>query len=441
MTTQSTVLTVSQLNHQVRSWLEHEIGAISVEGEMSNLSRPASGHLYFTLKDATAQLRCVYFRNRHAPTTNDIQNGQHVLAHGRLSLYEARGDYQLIVEDLQEAGVGDLYRQFELLKTKLAAVGLFDASRKRPLPPFPHVIGVITSESGAALHDILTTLERRFPVAHVLVYTSDVQGKLAAIQLINAINQANHDMRCDVLILARGGGSIEDLWAFNDERLAHTIANSGIPIVSGVGHETDFTIADFVADLRAATPTAAAVAVTPNRLELIALLQSLETHLITTIDRFVQHRQMVLDHAFQKVASPSQLIGRYWQSLDYLQRHLHHALQQLLSKKRHEVEVANAQLAAENPILLLEQAKSRLQNLEQGLMQYTKLAIQHCKQQFTAQLSTLHAMSPLATLDRGYAIATYQDKVLINSHSVNIGDVIAVRLANGILTSTIIRKE
>ncbi len=442
MTTQTPVLTVSQLNRQVRSWLEHDIGSISVEGELSNLSKPASGHFYFTLKDATAQLRCVYFRNRHSETDHSrLQNGQQVLLRGTLSLYEARGDYQLIVECLQEAGFGDLYRQFELLKAKLSAIGLFNPERKRELPRFPSSIGVATSASGAALRDILSTLAQRFPIAQVIVYGCEVQGKQAAKQLIQAILLANQDKRCDVLILARGGGSIEDLWAFNDEQLAYTMAESDIPIVSGVGHETDFTIADFVADVRAATPTAAAVAATPNRLDLLAHLHTLEARLLTAISRFKQHQQLLLLHQIQKITSPKHLISRHWQSLDYLRSHIHYALQQLLAQKRHILHTSTARLEAINPVILVQQEKSRLQHLENSLHLQINIKINQLKQQFAAKLATLHAVSPLATLERGYAIATVNNKVLLDSQQVNVGDLIEIRLAKGYLQSTIIGKN
>lgn len=432
------VLTVSQLNRQVRSWLEHEMGTVAVEGEISNLSKPASGHIYFTLKDATAQIRCVYFRNRHE-NNNNLQNGQQIRAHGNLSLYEARGDYQLIVEQIHDAGEGDLYRQFELLKAKLAALGLFDPTRKKALPLFPQHIGIITSATGAALRDILATFARRFPVAPVVVYTSEVQGKQAAQQLITALNLANHDKRCDVLILARGGGSIEDLWAFNDEHLAHAIANSRIPIVSGVGHETDFTIADFVADLRAATPTAAAEAVTPNLPDLLALFQTYETRLLKAISHFLQHQQLLLRHATQKMTSPKQLISAYWQSLDYLRNHLHHALQQLLAQKKHSFQSMNNRLDAKNPVILLRKAAGNLQNLENCLIQQISLKINRLKQEFTSQLATLHAVSPLATLDRGYAIATCKNKIVVDSQEIKVDDIIDIRLAKGSLTSKVIK--
>ena len=429
-----TILTVSQLNRHVRTYLEYEMGEVSVEGEISNLSKPASGHFYFTLKDATAQVRCVYFRNRHVGAAgHGVQNGQQVVARGKLSLYEARGDYQLIVEQLDEAGQGDLYRQFELLKVKLAALGLFDAARKQPIPRIPDCIGVITSATGAALHDILTTLGRRFPLIPVIVYPSDVQGKQAAPQLVKALQRANSENRCDVLILARGGGSIEDLWAFNDEQLAHAMANSHIPIVSGVGHETDFTIADFVADLRAATPTAAAEAVVPDGLDLLARLQMIQASLVSAISRFIKHKQLLLNHEVQKIASPGRLINTHWQTLDYLERHLHRAQGQLLAQKKHRLHLSIIRLEAKHPGLLLQQARVRVQNLEINLIQKMDVKITQFRQHFMQQLVTLHAVSPLATLDRGYAIATYRKKVLLDSQQVKAGDVIDVRLARGAL--------
>ena len=438
MTTPLPVLTVSQLNRQVRAWLEQEMGSVSVEGEMSNLSKPASGHLYFTLKDATAQVRCVYFRNRHPGGDHSrLQNGQQVLLHGTLSLYEARGDYQLIVERLEEAGQGDLYRQFELLKAKLATTGLFDPVRKRQIPLFPKVIGIVTSATGAAIRDILSTLARRFPVAQVLIFPCEVQGNQAASQLIQAIQFANREKRCDVLILARGGGSIEDLWAFNDEQLAHAIANSQIPIVSGVGHETDFTIADFVADLRAETPTAAAVAVTPNLPDLITALQSIEKRLLTAMTRLVQHQQLLLQHELQKITSPKRLISTHWQTLDYLRSHLQHALQQSLTEKSHLLGMINARLDANHPERLLQQKKLHLEQLKNSLILQTNTHINQLKQQFTMLLTTLHAVSPLATLDRGYALATCNNNVIMDSNQVHIGDVINIRLAKGSLQSKV----
>jgi exodeoxyribonuclease VII large subunit len=270
----------------------------------------------------------------------------------------------------------------------------------------------------------------------VIIYASEVQGKQAASQLIQAINLANHDKRCQVLILARGGGSMEDLWAFNDEQLAHTIVHSRLPIVSGIGHETDFTIADFVADLRAATPTAAAEAVSPNAPDLIDFFQ-----LQRIIARFIQHQQLLLQHQLQKITSPKQLISSYWQSLDYLTNHLWRAQQQLISVKKHQLNLITEQLKAKHPSLLLEQAGSRLRHLEQQLHQHVLLKMNHLKQQLSTELTTLKAVSPLATLDRGYAIITLNNKVVLNPQEVRKEDIIDVRLSLGHITASVIHTK
>lgn len=441
MQQEKTALTVTQLNRQIRSWLEIEIGDVAVLGELSNLSKPSSGHFYFTLKDPTAQLRCVYFRNHHDEKSKGFKDGQQVIAKGKLSLYEARGDYQLIVHSLSDAGLGELYRQFELLKSKLQAQGLFEQERKKSLPRFPSVIAVVTSASGAALRDILSTLARRYALATVKVYASEVQGKDAAQQLIKAINRANADKQAEVLILARGGGSIEDLWAFNDELLALTISKSTIPIVSGVGHETDFTIADFVADLRAATPTAAAEAVTPNQLELLSTLRSLEERMERAIARFTKHKQLLLSHQIAKLLSPAQLITKHWQTVDYLERQLNHGVNNLLHQKQNQLHLLITKLNANNPMARLQHSKAKLQHIEHQLTQNMWAKFNSLRQIFTTQMATLHAVSPLATLDRGYAIATYKKSVLFNAMQVNIGNTINVQLAKGSLVCNIIGKE
>lgn len=437
MTNEPTVLSVSQLNRHVRTLLEYEMGDVWVEGEISNLSKPSSGHFYFTLKDAHAQIRCVYFRNRHAAGLNELESGQQVIAGGKLSIYEARGDFQLIIEELKEAGLGDLYRQFELLKNKLKAAGLFEAERKKTIPVFPNAIGIITSPSGAAIRDILSTLARRFPLADVMIYPSEVQGKQAPLQLIHAIRQANQENRVDVLLIARGGGSIEDLWAFNDEQLAYAIAESKIPTVVGVGHETDFTIADFVADMRAATPTAAAEAVTPNRQDLIVILRNLDTRLIAAITRFIRHKRLLLNHELQKITSPGQLILSHWQTLDYLRAHLSRAMNAIISKRLHQLHIARTQLIAQNPARNFTESKVLLCTLNDALLRNMALFIKHNKQKLVALKATLQAISPLATLERGYAIVTHGDKVVLNAQAVQAGDELTIQLAHGELLSEV----
>ncbi|GGI91661.1 exodeoxyribonuclease VII large subunit [Legionella impletisoli] len=438
---QSPVLTVTELNRHIRSLLEYEVGNVWVEGEVSNLSRPSSGHFYFTLKDATAQLRCVYFRSRHATGLKALENGMRLIAKGTLSIYEARGDFQLIVESLKEAGIGDLYRQFELLKAKLQTLGLFEPARKKSIPLFPDVIGIITSATGAALKDVLTTLSRRFPLASVKLYASEVQGKQAPSQLMKQLTQANVDKQCDVLLLVRGGGSIEDLWAFNDEQLAYAISKSTIPIVCGVGHETDFTIADFVADLRAATPTAAAESVTPNRDDLIALVHTLKMQLIRAISRDLNHKRFMLNHQIQTLVSPRQMILRHWQTLDYLYSHLLRIMKSILTQAKHQHHIINARLVAQNPARIVIDAKHRLHALKSTLEQQLNLSIADRRQTLAKLMATLQAVSPLATLERGYAIVTHQNRVLFDSSLVAIGESINIQLAKGKLIGEVLDKK
>jgi exodeoxyribonuclease VII large subunit len=386
MDSERRILTVTALNRFVRNWLEQDIGLVCVEGEISNTTHAASGHYYFTLKDQSAQLKCVFFRNRMLKSTPPLKNGQQILAEGRLSLYEARGDYQLIVEKIEEAGIGELFRAFQLLKTKLAAEGLFDPQRKKAIPSTAHCIGIITSSKGAALHDIMTTLTRRYPLASTKLYASDVQGALAANQLIQAIELANKEQHCDVLILARGGGSLEDLWPFNNEGLAYAIAKSEIPIVTGIGHETDFTIADFVADYRAATPTAAAEKVTPDWRKLQEQFYGLEQRLLDAMLRCLQEKKQRLNYDLHKLASPKRLIQTQEQRLDYLVKQLNQIIYYLINQKKQTIQIAAQSLAT---------------------------------------------LSPLSTLARGYAIATHQGRVLYSHHLVKPGDTIHLQLAEG----------
>lgn len=436
---QKNVVTVTQLNRQVRSWLEHELGEVSVTGELSNTSRPASGHLYFTLKDESAQLRCVFFRSNHNRDSKNLVDGQQVIASGRLSLYEARGDYQLIVSTLVQAGAGALYLQFERLKAKLQQQGLFAPERKKQLPRYPAVIAVITSGSGAALQDILNTLKRRFPIADVHIYPCEVQGKTAAGQLVKAIIKANLASKANVILLARGGGSIEDLWPFNEEELALAISQSHIPIISGVGHETDFTIADFVADKRAATPTAAAVAATPDALELLGCIESFTRRMSVALSQRMRHQQLVLSHLVATISSPEQIISRHWQTLDYREQQLHQLMGHCVRHQHHRLQMALSLLQAKSPTLLLQQSRSRLKQAKLRLQQVTDNRIKQLKQEFTRQIATLQAVSPLATLERGYAIATSQNRIIVSSKQVCLGDTINLRLAKGYLICEVMK--
>ena len=391
-----TVYSVSRLNRDVRCLLEAGLGAVWVEGEISNLSRPSSGHWYFSLKDKDAQLRCAMFRTRNQLTRVVPRDGQRLLAYGRVSLYEPRGDYQLLVEQLEDAGVGALQRAFEELKTRLAAEGLFAAERKRALPRAPRRIGVITSPTGAAIRDILHVLGRRFPCAHVLLYPVPVQGAAAAPAIAAALDLAAVRAECDVLILARGGGSLEDLWAFNDERVARAIHRCTLPVVSGIGHEVDFTIADFVADLRAPTPTGAAQLVVPDGAAWLQRLAQLRTRFDTLMRRALGDagtRVAALSRRLQR-AHPGAALAQHAQRLDELEGRLRFALQ--------------ASFAAQT---------ARLDGCARALQ----------------------AVSPLATLSRGFAVITrVTDGTLVTSAAqLAVGERIRARLASGSLTATI----
>ncbi len=389
-------ITVSQLNRQARSILEQGLGRLWVEGEISNIARPASGHVYFSLKDSSAQVRAAFFRQRQRGPVLNFKDGDQVLALGRVSLYEARGDYQLIVEQIEFAGEGALKRQFEVLKKKLDAEGLFDESRKQALPELPRRIGVITSPSGAAIRDIISVLARRFPSIPVVIYPAAVQGETAPAELQAALQSAIRRAECDVLIIGRGGGSLEDLMAFNDEQLARSIVNCPIPVVSAVGHEVDFTIADFVADLRAPTPSAAAEIVVPDRNDWLRSLNSLAT-------RIVRLGRRTLDD-----------LG---QSLDWLGR----------------------RLVRSSPAATLERSAARLASLQQRLHGAAHRSVRDINHRLQLAARGLHSVSPLATLERGYAIVENAEsgKVLLKASDVAPGDDIRARLSDGVLIATV----
>ena len=335
------VLTVTELNRLARDVLERSFPLFWVGGEISNFTRAASGHWYFSLKDTGAQVRCVMFRGRNSYLDWVPKEGDKVEARALVTLYEARGDFQLTIEFLQRAGLGALFEAYERLRAKLQTEGLFDASRKKPIPKHPRQIGIVTSPDAAALRDGLTTLKRRMPSIPVVVYPTPVQGKGAAAAIAAAINQACQRAECDVLIICRGGGSIEDLWQFNEEIVARAIAACTIPTISGVGHETDFTITDFAADQRAATPTAAAELVTPDRIGLLRALQQQQQHMNRQISHELNRRMQQLDFLARRLLSPAQQVAHKVSHLQQLNLRLQAALSKLLQKQdQHLVRLA-----------------------------------------------------------------------------------------------------
>ena len=343
------VMTVSELNRFARNLLEQNFPLFWVSGEISNLTRAASGHWYFSLKDTGAQVRCVMFKGRNSYLDWTPKEGDKVEARATVTLYEARGEFQLTVEFLQRAGLGALFEAFEKLKGKLQAEGLFDAATKKPLPLHPKKIGIVTSPDAAALRDVLTTLRRRMPNIPVIIYPTPVQGKGAARTIADAIDQASERFECDVLIICRGGGSIEDLWSFNEESVARAIAACEIPTISGVGHETDFTICDFVADIRAATPTAAAELVTPSREAMLQGVNRLEMQLSRNMQFLLQQRQQMLDYLARRLVSPLQLIAQQKTHLVQMAYRLDTTFNRKLQVKQHHVQRLAQNLQHLNP--------------------------------------------------------------------------------------------
>ncbi len=358
------VLSVSDLNRLARDVLERSFPLFWVSGEISNLTRAASGHWYFSLKDAKAQVRCVMFRNRNAYLDWSPREGDHVEARATVTLYEARGDFQLTVESLRQAGLGALYEAFERLKAKLEQEGLFDPARKRSLPYLPRQIGIVTSPNAAALRDVLTTLRRRMPGIPVVIYPTPVQGKGAAENIAQAINTASDRAECDVLIVCRGGGSMEDLWQFNEEIVARAIVKATMPVVSGVGHETDFTIADFAADRRAPTPTAAAEMVAPERSALLQHVEAQRQRLHRQMRTLLSQRQQQLDYLARRLLSPMQQVQQRQLHLDQLGMRLKHAMSQGMIRRQEQVLRLQQNLTHLNPHAVLERGYSLVQTAD-----------------------------------------------------------------------------
>lgn len=392
---QPDIFTVSRLNSEVRFLLEDTFPFVWVEGEVTGFLAHTSGHWYFSLKDAAAQVKCAMFRASQRKLNFAPKNGIHVLVKARVSLYENRGDFQLICEFIEERGEGKLRQAYEALKKKLEAAGLFDPDRKKTFPGFPHTIGVITSPTGAAIRDILVVLKRRCPCANVIIYPAQVQGNAAAPTIVNAIETANRRNECDVLILARGGGSLEDLWPFNEEIVAHAVYRSVLPIISGIGHEVDFTIADYVADQRAPTPSAAAEIITPDTVDLLTLLQ--------------RQAQQAGRSLLQKISLLSQKLG--W-------------TEKLLSQQ--------------HPKRKLMEKMQQLDSFHTSLMHLIKTQLTKQQHDLASAAAKLEALSPLATLSRGYAIATnQQNQILRRVSQVKQGDEIKLKLYQGSLNCTI----
>lgn len=434
------ILSISQLNAEVSQLLTQGFAALWVEGEISNFVRHTSGHLYFSLKDAGAQVRCAMFRGRTSTLKIQPKNGIKVIARGKVGLYETRGEFQMVVDLMEEAGIGALQRQFEDLKRELSAQGLFAIEHKQALPHFPRSIGVITSPTGAAIRDILHVLQRRCPQIPVYVYPVAVQGDGAGEQIARTIAQADQEQRCDVLIVGRGGGSIEDLWAFNEAVVAQAIYHCKTPIISGVGHEIDFTIADFVADVRAPTPSAAAELVSPDMAAHQQHLQRLTTQLHRGQQRTLQMAQERFARLQQRLEHqrPTNRLQQKAQRLDELDMRLQQAMRR--QQQQHETRLAQLQqrLQTQSPLKTIQHQQLQVNRQTQSLYSLMQQLLNKQRNRLQLQVGKLHALSPLATLERGYSITqSHNGKVIKDAEQIDIGQTLITKLQRGTVESKV----
>lgn len=434
------VLSVSELNRSARHLLEGEFPMVFVEGEISNLARPSSGHWYFTLKDDSAQLRCAMFRSRNRLIKLPVRDGMQVIVRGRISLYEGRGEFQLVAEFIEDAGDGALRAAFEKLKVKLDAEGLFEPDRKRPVPALPRHVGVITSPTGAAIRDVLHVLKRRFPAIEVSIIPVQVQGETSPDQIVQAIEFANRyrENPFDVVLLTRGGGSLEDLWSFNNEDVARAIVASDIPVVCAVGHETDFSIADFVADLRAPTPSAAAELISPDGDEWLDSFKRYERLLGNLITNRLRDHERHLGHIGRRLRHPGRYVQDMYQRLDGLELRLGRSINHIIERARNRLNLTGNKL--ESPVTRVDAARVRTNHLAEKLQNLMTKNLSAATQRFDQATDKLETLSPLRTLKRGYAIVTEgrsTTNVVKRASDVAPGDLVSARLMAGRLVAEV----
>lgn len=436
------IFTIEELNQAAANALESQFKMVFVTGEVSNLSRPASGHIYFSLKDARAQIRCAWFRGHQSPFAFQLENGVSIIVLAEVTIYQDRGDYQLVVKKIFLSGDGLIQQQLEALKRKLKAEGLFDAIHKKPLPAFPRVIGVITSKTGAALQDVLAIFKRRAPFIDILVYPCLVQGEQAAKSIIKALMQAQNHHACDALIITRGGGSNEDLWAFNDATLAYAIFNCPIPIVSAVGHEIDLTLSDYVADQRAPTPSAAAELLSPNQEVLTKNLNQLKIRLGYICNRLMQQKIIQLDQIARLIKHPRQKIHEQKNLLSSKNSELNKIIHKFILTQKEQL-IFVKMLFQKKPLQAqLTDSKHKLNLLSMTCQTELKNKLHTEKLKFINQVEKIESLSPINILRRGYSILyTKKNKVLADVAQVQIGEKISAHLTNGTLTCIVEKKS
>ncbi|MBR7890081.1 exodeoxyribonuclease VII large subunit [Marinomonas sp. A79] len=435
--TQETAFTVSQLNRQIQQLLEASLPWILVEGEISNLAKPGSGHWYFSLKDDKAQIRCAMFKSKNNAVRFSPKEGDMVRLRARVTFYGPRGDCQLSVESMESAGEGALQQAFERLKNTLQTEGLFDPNNKKALPVQPERVAIITSPIGAAVRDMIIAFRRRFPLTELTILPSLVQGKDAAKNILKQLQRADSSGHFDAIVLGRGGGSLEDLWSFNDETLARAIFAANTPIVSAVGHETDFTIADFVADVRAATPTAAAELLSPDRHQLIRQINQQEQQLTRRMSRILEQKQQQLDFTTKRIRHPKERIEQQQNQLNQLKHRLEQNILRRLSHHQTQMENTAHRLAKSSPARRIEQNKQQLLDMDKRLSRALSNALTQKQTAFARLVDKLNLVSPLNTLSRGYAIASKKSHVIRSVEGVEKGDAIKVRVQNGEIDCTV----
>ncbi|WP_113879061.1 exodeoxyribonuclease VII large subunit [Marinobacter nauticus] len=436
--TRPRALTVSELNHQARHLLESSFMQVWVEGELSGFSRPSSGHWYFSLKDQKCQIRCAMFRGANQRIRTLPREGDQIRIRGKVTLYENRGDFQIIVEHLEPAGLGALQQAFEALKARLQGEGLFDPARKKPIPATPRHIGVVTSPTGAAIHDILTVLKRRCPAIPVTLYPTAVQGQPATADIVQAIDRAQQHGLADVLIIGRGGGSLEDLWCFNEEAVARAIAACPIPTVSAVGHEVDVTIADFVADLRAPTPSAAAEKISPDQQDWLRRLTEQQGRLGQSARRLLQRLDNQLGHLSARLRDPRRELLEKAQRMDELELRLNKAIRDRLDQQKQKTDYLLQRMSAQSPRRTLKTVREQTQRLEERLTLATRHQLRQKDERLQHIAQTLHVVSPLATLGRGYAIVKDDnDRIVRKAGELETGSQITARLGHGSVSARV----
>ena len=430
---------VSEFADEARALIESEFNSIWLTGEISNLATPASGHLYFSLKDDHAQVRCAMFRNRRRPTHHAIANGDAVLLSGKASIYTPRGDFQVIVDYIEPAGEGELRRRYDLLRKKLEREGLFDSNLKKSVPDLPKRISVITSPSGAALQDILVTLARRFPLAHVIHLPVPVQGENAVPEIVNAFGLLKKPPKPDVVVLARGGGSLEDLWAFNEEAVVRAIHACNLPVVTGIGHETDVTLADFAADLRAPTPTAAAESVSPDCKMLAKDVSNFETEMLDAMQSSVQIFSQRIDNASSRLRHPRERLNHQQQTVTNSERRIQNFLRHTLDSNQNTLDNLNTRLMSHSPEKTLKFQSNQINGLAKLLKQQLERRLQLNEKSFDVLTAKLKTLGPTATLARGFSIVRTKDgkRIVRSAEQLKKGATVIAEFAEGTATAKV----